>query len=149
MEAWRGEELVIRFDTSYIAVHNEKRKVVKIEDVEALWPSPPRRAVTKYLRRLRPNCEFTDCGSDTVRLSDCDCNHHLTSGAYLAYACNALDFWGADDERRYMKMMQLDYSSEVLPGTTITYQRGEENGVKYVRGIKPDGVVAFTAACIW
>lgn len=148
VEVYREGQLIARTDFSYIPVHKAERRVIRISQVEPLWKTPPRNAVTKYLHRLHPHCEFTDCGRDSVRMSDTDCNHHMTSGAYLALACNALNFWGRE-ESVYMKMMQVDYASEVLPNTELTFQKGEENGTQFVRGIKPDGKIAFTAACIF
>lgn len=148
VEIYREEKLIVRFDTCYIPVHFEKRKILPLAEVEPLWNVPPRRAVTKDLRKLRPDCTFTDCGSDTVRLSDCDSNGHMTSASYPALACDVLDFFNGDRDR-LMQMMQVDFHSEVRPGTEIRFQRGEKDGVRYMRGIKPDGRVAFTAACIF
>ena len=88
------------------------------------------------------------CGGDTVRFSDCDINGHMTSGAYMALACDALGLWEGDTPR-YIRMIQLDFSSEVKPGTPLDFSRGEEFGLLYLRGTKPDGVVAFTAACVY
>lgn len=148
VEIYREGKLVVRFDTCYIPVHFERRKIIPLEEIEPLWSTPPRRAVTKYLTCIRPDCEFTDWGSDTVRLSDCDCNGHMTSTAYAGFACNVLDFWNGDGER-LMKMIQVDYRSEVMPGTELSFRRGESGGIKYMQGLKPDGTVAFTAACIF
>ena len=146
-EITRGEEELVRFECSYIPVDKAARKVVRLTSLAPLWKSPARETETpSTLRRLRPECTFTPCGSDTVRLSDCDGNRHMTSGAYLSLACNALGFWESDSPR-YMKMMQLDYISEVYPGTLLHFERGEAEGIRYVRGLKPDGTVAFTAAC--
>lgn len=148
VEIYRDGELVIRFDTCYIPVHFEKRKIVPLTEVEPLWNTPPRNAVSRCLTRVRPSCGFTPCGSDTVRLSDCDSNGHMTSAAYLDMACNVLDFWNGDRER-LMKMMQVDFHSEVRPGTQISFRIGEEGATRYMQGVKPDGAVAFTASCIF
>ena len=147
---YRRGELIIRFDTSFIPVDKAERHVIRLAQVEPLWSTPPGREETvEPIHRLRDVCKFTDCDyRDTVRMSDCDCNHHLTSSAYLSLACNALDFWGGS-ETRWMKMMQIDYVSEVRPGTELHFARGEADGAKFVRGYKPDGTVAFTAKCIF
>ncbi len=138
----------IRFDCSFIPVDKATRHVLRIPQVEPIWTVPARRAVSKELFRMRDVCAFTPCGTDTVRMSDCDCNHHMTSGAYLALACNALDFWGGGPER-YMRSMQIDYAREVLPGTQLSFSRGEADGARYVRAYKPDGKTAFTARCVF
>ena len=148
VEIYRGDELVVRFDSSYIPVDKVERHVLRIAQVEPLWKTPSRTAQSRNLRRLRPNCEFTPCGGDTVRFSDCDINGHMTSGAYMALACDALGLWEGDTPR-YIRMIQLDFSSEVRPGTLLEFSRGEEFGLLYLRGTKPDGVVAFTAACVY
>jgi len=146
VEIYRGDELVIRFDTGYIPVHFQERKLVPIEKIEPLFKCPPGEALCARLERLHPDCDFTDCGSDTVRLSDCDSNGHMTSATYPAMACDVLGFFNGDRER-IMKMMQVDFHSEVKPGTELSFRAGEKDGLKYMQGLKPDGTVAFTAAC--
>jgi acyl-ACP thioesterase len=148
VEIYRGDELVVRFDASYIPVDKKERHVLRIAQVEPLWKTPSRAAVSRNLRRLRPDCAFTPCGSDTVRCSDCDFNGHMTSGAYMALVCDALGLWESE-KPRYIRMIQLDFSSEVRPGTLLEFSRGEEFGLLYLRGTKPDGTVAFTAACVY
>jgi len=145
VEIFLGDTLAIRFDTSYIPVYKAERRVVRLNLLDPLWRTPARTAESRNLRRLRPDCSFVPCGSDTVRLSDCDANGHMTSGAYLSLACNALDFW-AGETPRYMQMMQVDFISEVRPGTELHFERGEKDGVRYLRGLKPDGTVAFAVA---
>ncbi len=146
VEIYRGSECVVRFDTSYIPVDKAQRRIVRLSQLEPLWKTPARTADSPALHSLRPACDFTPCGSDTVRLSDCDTNGHMTSGAYLSLACNAVGFWESETPR-LMRMMQVDFSREVLPGTLLSFERGEADGICYIRGIKPDGKVAFTAAC--
>ena len=148
VEIYRDGEMVIRFDTSYIPVDKAARHVIRLAQVEPLWKTPARTAASRNLRRLRPDCEFVPCGGDTVRRSDCDINGHMTSGAYLSLVCDGIGFW-LSDTPRFMQMIQLDFSSEVLPGTYLRYERGEAGGTRYLRGVKPDGKTAFTAACIF
>ncbi|MBR5224700.1 MAG: hypothetical protein IKV90_03425, partial [Clostridia bacterium] len=62
--------------------------------------------------------------------------------------CDALDYWSGS-EMRYMKEMQVDFASEVRPGTRLSFERGEEDGAHYVRAIKPDGKIAFIAKCVY
>ena len=148
VEIYRGDELVVRFDSSYIPVHKTERHVLRIAQVEPLWRTPSRAAQSRNLRRLRPDCELAPCGFDAVRYSDCDINGHMTSGAYFSLACDALGFWESKTPR-YLRMMQLDFSSEVMPGTFLEFSRGEVNGLQYLRGVKPDGTAAFTAAAVF
>lgn len=142
----RGEETVVRLQATFIAVAKESRRIVRIAQLASIWKTPPQPARSSTMHRLRPVCEFLPCGSDLVRFSDCDFNGHMTSGAYLSMICNALEYWDSAVPR-FMKAMQVDYSSEVYPGTELRFLRGELDGVRYVRGVKPDGRVAFTAAC--
>ena len=142
----REDRPIARLDCSFIPVDKQARRVVRLEQVEKIWTEPPRTAESKHLQRMRPKCAFYPCGEDTVRYSDCDWNGHMTSGAYVALACNMAGFWGAQEPRR-MRKIQIDYASEVYPGTRLTFERGEEDGVQYLRGVKPDGKIAFTAAC--
>ncbi len=148
VEIYRGGEMVVRFDASYIPVHKTERHVLRIAQVEPLWKTPSRTAVSRNLGRLRPNCAFSPCGSAVVRYSDCDINGHMTSGAYFSLVCDGLGFWEGGAPR-VMQMIQLDFVSEVLPGTILRYERGEADGVRYLRGLKPDGQPAFVAACVF
>lgn len=145
-EILRGTETVVVLQATFVPVNKSSRHIVRIGQLTGIWKTPPREARASTMHRLRPDCVFSPCGSDEVRFSDCDCNGHMTSGAYLSLACNALGFWESDVPR-FMKMMQVDYSSEVYPGTLLRFEHGELNGVRYVRGVKPDGKIAFTAAC--
>ena len=56
---------------------------------------------------------------------------------------------GESEKPRYIRMLQLDFCSEVKPGTLLEFSRGEEFGLLYLRGTKPDGTVAFIAACVY
>lgn len=148
VEIRRGDELVVRFDASYIPVDKVQRHVLRIAQVEPLWKTPSREAESRNLRRLRPDVEFVPCGGDSVRYSDCDFNGHMTSGAYFSLVCDRVGLWESE-KPRYMRMIQLDFSSEVRAGTRLEFARGEKNGLIYLRGTKPDGAVAFTAACVY
>lgn len=147
VEIFRGDELVIRFDTVFIPVNDKERKVMDLQLLEPLWKTPPRTAQSKYLVRLDMDCDFQPGGKQTVRYSDCDCNHHLTSPGYLSLVCDELKFW--EGEPKLMQFMQIDYASEVRPGTEISFETGERNGAKLLRGLKPDGKLAFSAMCIF
>ena len=150
VEVYRGDALIARYDASYIPVDKAARHVLRIDQVEPLWKGPSRAAPSRNLHRLRPDVELSPCGGDTVRFSDCDINGHMTSGAYFAMVCDRVGYWEQPAEHpRYMRMIQLDFSSEVLPGTRLEFSRGEVNGLHYLRGTKPDGTVAFTAACVY
>lgn len=144
----RSGEIVAHFECSYIPVYRVSRRILRLSQLTALWNTPPQPTVPSPLHRLHPHCEFLPCGSDEVRFSDCDLNRHMTSGAYVSLLCDALGFWSSETPR-IMQHMQLDYSSEVYPGTELRFIRGEADGKQYVRGIKPDGKIAFTAECVF
>ena len=147
-DVMRGEEQVARFECSFIPVYRVSRRILRLSQLAPLWKVPPQATVPSPLHRLRPGCEFLPCGSDEVRYSDCDMNRHMTSGAYVSLVCDALGFWDSETPR-IMQQMQVDYSSEVYPGTELRFIRGEAGGRQYVRGIKPDGKIAFTAECVF
>jgi len=148
VKIYRGGELIVDYACAFVPVLKTERRVLRLSNVDPIWTSPAGSVHSEPFCRLRPKCEMIPCGCDTVRTSDCDINHHMTSAAYLALACNALEFWSGS-EQRYMKSIQLDYASEVLPGTQLCFFRGEEEGAKIVCGVKPDGKTAFTARCVF
>ena len=145
VEIFCADELVVRFDTVFIPVNAAERKVMSVERLEPLWTAPPRQAQSKYLVRLDMDCEYVKGGKQTVRLSDCDSNRHLTSPGYLALICDELRFWGG--EPQLMEFMQVDYASEVMPGTELSFEVGERGGDRLIRGYKPDGKLAFSSMC--
>lgn len=145
IEGFRDEELVIRFDSVFMPVDMAKRKVMDIEELEPLWKTPPREAQSKFLTRMDMECDYRPAGKQTVRYSDCDSNGHLTSPAYLSLLCDELGFWGG--EVRMMRFVQIDYASEIMPGTEISFEVGEKDGARLLRGYKSDGKLAFSARC--
>lgn len=147
-EANVGDRKALDFAFGIIPVQTADRHVLRLEQAEPIWTTQAITDTNEPLTRLRPDCEFSPCGCDTVRMSDCDINHHMTSGAYAALACDALDFWGGS-ETRYMKQMQIDYCSEVKPGTTLSFERGEAENAVFLRALKPDGKKAFIARCCY
>ena len=146
LEIFRGSEKIAEFETNFIAVREKERKIVPVEELEKHWSCPPKAAERRHLPRLSPECEFIDAGGDRVRMSDCDSNGHMTSAGYPSMACDALGFWNGEGER-LMRFIQVDFLSEVRPGTYVKFEIGEENGLKFMRGIKEDKKIAFITCC--
>ncbi len=146
MDIYRGEDKIIEFETNFMAVQEKERKIVPVEELERHWTCPADIAMYRHLPPIKPGCEFREAGGDTVRLSDCDSNRHMTSAAYLSMACDALGYWENGEERQ-MRFMQVDFRSEVRPGTFVKYEIGEESGLKFMRGIKDGEKIAFIACC--
>ena len=145
IDIYKGLEKVIEFETNFIAVHETERKIIPVETLERHWSGPALIAERPYMPRLRPNCEFSETGGDRIRMSDCDSNGHMTSAGYLSLACDALGFW--NNGEKLMRFIQVDFLSEVRPGTYVKFETGEADGLKYMRGIKDDGKTAFIACC--
>ena len=146
IDIYREEEKIVEFETNFMAVTEAERKIVPVEVLERHWTSPPVYAEKPHLSRINPGCAFRDAGGDTVRMSDCDSNGHMTSAGYLSLACDALGYWSAEEQRQ-MRFMQVDFRSEVHPGSFVKYEVGEESGLKYMRGIKDGDKIAFTVCC--
>lgn len=139
---------VFRFEVAFVPVDTVKRKLIRLADVEPLWNTTAQSVGRDAFPRLRLGQELSFRCSDMVRLSDCDINHHLTASSYLSFICDALDYWQPESSR-YMRFLQCDYLSEVMPGTELRLFTGNEEKKRLVRGVKPDGTVAFEAACIF
>ncbi len=146
IEIYRGAELILRFDTNFIAVREAERKIIPVRELERHWSGPAYETARTGLVMLVPDCEFTEVGGDTVRVSDCDSNHHMTSAGYLSMACDALGFWNGDPAR-LMREMQVDFLREVRPGTRLSFRTGAKDGKKYMQGVFPDGSIAFNVCC--
>lgn len=148
VEVYKGEKLALWLDTAFMAVKVRERRTVPLEEIEPLWRTPPRQAQSKHLARMGDmDCTFRPGGRHMVRFSDCDSNRHLTSPGYLALVCDELQFWGRDVH--LMRFMQVDYASEVLPGTEIHFELGRDGEAYKLHGYKPDGKLAFSACCIF
>ena len=146
IDIYRDEEMLVEFATNFMAVEESSRKIVPVEVLEQHWTSPPEYAAERYLQSIKPEVEFLDAGGDTVRMSDCDSNGHMTSGAYLSLVCDALGYWGRE-EGTMMRFMQVDFRSEVHPGDYIKYECCNYEGIKYMRGLKDEDKIAFIAKC--
>ena len=148
VEVHKNGELALWLDTAFMAVKVKERRTVPLEDIEPMWKTPPRQAESKHLARMKEmDCPFVPGGRHTVRFSDCDSNRHLTSPGYLALVCDELGYWGKS--AHLMRFMQVDYASEVLPGTEIRFEVGRDGDKIDLHGYKPDGRLAFSASCIF
>ena len=146
IEIFREDRLVVEFETNFIAVRERERKIVPVAELEKHWSGPAVLAAEPHLPPLHPGCPFVDAGGDRVRMSDCDSNGHMTSAGYPSMACDALGFWQSGESRR-MRFIQVDFLSEIRPGTFVKFETGTENGLKYMRGIKDNEKIAFIACC--
>ncbi len=140
-----GEEQVGDAFMNFIVVEKDARRIVRPKVLEEIWQLPMEQVDFQRLRRLRPPENWQEAGTVAIRCSDCDANGHLYSMNYASLACDCAQYW--EGERKFMRAIQVDFSSEVRPGTLLQMERETVDGVVYIRGVKPEGATAFYAAC--
>lgn len=146
-DAFREGELMASFTAVFMAVNAAKRKVIPIEEIEPYWSAPAGQLTVDPPARMDFDCGLERGGSRTVYHSDCDGNRHLTAPAYLTLVCDELGFWGGGT--KLMRFAQIDYASEILPGTRVDFMTAEKDGARLLRGYKDDGRLAFSARCVF
>ena len=144
-DALRGDEKVLSFASVFVLVNVVERHAMRLSEVEPLWTSPARVSEHSPFNRLNIDFPLRRGGTATVRMSDCDSNRHLTSPQYLSLICDEVGYW--ENEEHRMRFMQVDFVSEILPGTEIRFEVGEMDGRRYVRGYKQEDKLAFSAMC--
>lgn len=142
----RGEETVAIVDGMYIPVDCEKRTLIPIKAVDALWKHPAAEQMTNLFPRIKACGNFTAHSKRLAQMSDCDPNKHVTTTRYIAMVCDCVGFWD-EGNPKVMKDFQIDFTREVLPGETINFTRWNEDGKVAARGQTDEGSTQFTAVC--
>ena len=138
-----GGEAVGTAQLSFFAVDYDERRVMRLSELSGMWNEPAQPG--KAMPRAAFRGDMQIAGSERVRWSDCDSNHHFTSPKYLDLVCDFTDFWGG--EERVCSYMQVDYVSECRPGEELRILRAGDGESVFVRGEHSDGSTAFDAVC--
>jgi len=141
----RGEIPVASCQMAAMAVAKDTRRIIlprKLGD-SSEKPGNIRATGPKW---LRISGDMEPMGTYRVRYRDCDLNGHLSAPNYADIVCEYAGYWKGGP--KLMSFLQIDFSSECLPEEAVTLGCRQEGDRAYVRGIKPDGSLAFTCAYI-
>lgn len=144
VEVMDGETLMARAELTFFAVEYETRRILRLRDIEYLWNSPAQPS-EKNMAKAAYHGEMSAVGTEHIRFSDCDSNHHLSSPKYLDYVCDVTDYWSENE--KICDIIQVDFVSECRPNTELTLLKAEQDGMTYIRGCHADGSTAFDAMC--
>lgn len=92
----------------------------------------------KTLHRFSLPPVMTGSEARPMRYSDTDINGHVNNSRYADFACDALHL-----ERllpgRFVHEFQIGYLNQCRAGETITVETAGADGVRFARGLGPDG----------
>jgi acyl-ACP thioesterase len=133
----------MRFAAKLLPVDFKARKAVPASALAPFWKTPhsPCGEPISFLKM--PEGMVTK-EVYPVSYRDCDSNKHMTAFRYLDLVMETIGYWG--EEVHMPERIQIDYLRECLPGEMLQLQYGEQDGVRYCRGMKDDGTVSFHAA---
>ena len=140
----RGDEAVAELRMVWIPVDMEKRRIVRVPELEKLVPASVPVTELEDLRRLPLPKELPEWGAWRVPYSLCDSNGHFSSANYADLICDAFGFW-ADGPKR-MESMQIDYHAEYRPEEKLTLYGRREGDLVTARGMHEDGRTGFVAS---
>ena len=137
-------EVLAKATSEWVVLDIATRNIVRMDTV---YDGPRTfcedRAFEGRIRKL-PDFEGDPSRSCVIVPAFCDIdqNGHVNNAKYLDFALNALNP-GPDDE---VRMFQIDYRHEVLPGAPLHMQVRTEEGTSRCKGVIEDGEVAFVCA---
>ena len=91
--------------------------------------------------KIRMPKEMKPVGERRIGYSETDSNGHANNTRYADYACDAIAF--ETQRGKYLRQMQITYSTECLVGQTIRMLCEKEEEIYYVRGVDKDGKSHF------
>lgn len=128
----------------FMAVDVKERKILRPQTLETLWPHAEPPIELEGFRKLRPpKAGFETIGNSAVRWDDCDKNGHMTSAEYANVVCENSGFW--ENGPKLMERLQIDYSKECPPRSTLALSEAADGEECYMRGEHENGEISFTA----
>ncbi|MGI5937063.1 MAG: hypothetical protein ACOX7I_09775 [Oscillospiraceae bacterium] len=142
----RGEDMIATCQMAAMAVLRDTRRIVLPRNLGDFPNKSGGNKTGSDLKRLRIAGDLESIGSYRVRYRDCDLNGHLSGANYADIICEHAGYWQGDP--KLMSCLQIDFSSECLPGEIISLGCRKEGEKAYIRGVKSDGSIAFTCAYV-
>jgi acyl-ACP thioesterase len=136
----RNGETIAVARLCYIVVSPEERKILRPEAIAGLWEFASAPSPSEGISRIRVRGELLPMLETSVRYSECDINGHFNSAKYADLICEGAGF---GHKESLMSALQIDYSSEFLPGEKILIFGDKSSGI--IKGEHADKTVGFTA----
>lgn len=132
--------------SAWVMAEMATRRIVKLSTVRELEGTDGGELCkTRQLARLRVPADLPLAERRTMRYSESDINGHINNTRYADFACDVLDM-AALEQDAFLSAMEIGYLAECRPGETLDLFAGEREGIRYVRGVGPEGTDRFTAA---
>lgn len=137
----RGEEVVGRAISVWALVDVNTRGLIKVSDFKL--PLATYAPLDLPISHVRMPSTLLEVGEYTVSYSDLDQNMHINNTRYADIYANFLPL-----SKKRIAEMTVSYVHEAKWQEKLRVLRAEENGVYYIRTVKPDGTVNSEAEII-
>lgn len=133
----REGNIMARAVSTWVVIDIESRKFKNPRSIQAEYPPViEERAIDCRLGGLKPSGELELAYTRPVRYSDIDINRHLNNTKYLDFIMDSFSL--EDHENHRVKSLEINYSQEALPGTSLsiyTDRRDIKSGRIYMEGL--------------
>ena len=129
----QGGEILAQAVSTWVIMDMTSREIKRADTIDFNIPvSAKGRAIDGALERLKPIGELFPAYERKIAYSDIDLNGHVNNAKYVEYIFDSLSI----DEHRSMKFTSIDvnYSSEMSPGETLSVKFCEDDTSVYVEG---------------
>lgn len=128
---------IVRAVSKWVIMDIKERKLRRTELIGAQFPDPPReRAIDGKLAKLKDFGKLEPLYNKVIGYSDIDFNGHLNNSKYADYI---MDCFSVQDHLNYtIKMIDLHFNHEALPGETISLNRDIsvlDDNMIYIEGV--------------
>ena len=141
----QGGEILARAVSTWVIMDMTSREIKRADIIDFDIPvSAKGRAIDGALERLKPTGELVASYERKIAYSDIDLNGHVNNAKYVEYIFDSLSI----AEHRSMNFTSIDvnYSSEMSPGETLSVKTCASESSVYVEGENSDGgAVVFKA----
>jgi medium-chain acyl-[acyl-carrier-protein] hydrolase len=141
-------KILVRAISNWAIIDLSTRRLKKVDSVfPQELPFPQEKAIDTKLGRLRASGELSLVHKRVVGYSDIDVNGHLNNAKYVDFVTDCFSL--EEHKKHEIKSIEINYSSEALPGDTIGLYKDTsqlDQGIVYVEGSnKADGTLIFKA----
>lgn len=133
-------DVIAKGTSEWVVIHSEKRRMVPPTDFFPIKEGFNEEKLFDGKIKKIPDFEVTD-EAYTLKtgFSDCDINGHVNNIRYASYVLDALNLTAESN----IKLCQIDYTQEVVSGTTLYIHTKTEDNSIIAKGEDEDGKKKF------
>ncbi len=130
----RGEETVARAISVWALIDTDTHSLVRVNDFDyGLTEYDP---IDLPMPRIFMPKDMQPCGTYTVNYADLDQNKHMNNTHYPDMYANFLPL-----DKKRIESITISYLNEAVFGERLNVSFACENGIYYIRTVKPDGKI--------